>query len=296
MNLRGIFKDSSVFVQIAILVGAFFSGMLFGMFIFFLHASALGIPLDSMNTDPAAMRMMQFWVSVFSFLVPACLLAQLFSDDAADYLQLYRTTVPTVLLTLLVVVAALPFLNLMISLNEQIVFPESLRAVETFLRQMEDNAQQATKLLLSTKSVSAFAFNILLFAVVAGLGEEFFFRGVMQRMAEKVFSNPHVVIWVVAFLFSAFHFQFYGLIPRMLLGALMGYLLLWTRSMWVPAIAHFANNLIGVLSYYFVSDKADLEQFDTLGTNDTWWLAFLSLALALLILLGIKKINQPKAT
>lgn len=289
MSLRGLFKDSSFVIQLVLTIGLMIFGMVFGVLVFQLLSLARGIPMDTTLADAGSMRLMQFWVSLFSFFVAAYLLALLFSDDEQEYLQLRKPPVMTILLTIVLVISSLPFLNLVVHLNEQIVFPESMKSVESYLRMMEDNAQNATKMLLTTDSVSAFLFNILLFAVVAGVGEEFFFRGVMQRVVGKLTANPHVVIWLVAFIFSAIHFQFYGFIPRMLLGALMGYLLLWTRSIWVPVAAHFTNNIIGVIGYYCLPDQDSQQQFDTLGFNDTLWAAFVSLAVAVVLLITIRK-------
>lgn len=89
-------------------------------------------------------------------------------------------------------------------------------------------------------------------ALCPAITEEFFFRGALQRLIGKWNPNPHFVIWNAAILFSAFHLQFYGFIPRMLLGAYLGYLLLWTRSIWIPVFAHFINNATAVIG---MSDK-----------------------------------------
>ena len=89
-------------------------------------------------------------------------------------------------------------------------------------------------------------------ALCPAITEEFFFRGALQRLIGKWNPNPHFVIWNAAILFSAFHLQFYGFIPRMLLGAYLGYLLLWTRSIWIPICAHFINNATAVIG---MSDK-----------------------------------------
>lgn len=89
--------------------------------------------------------------------------------------------------------------------------------------------------------------NLMVMAVCPAITEEFFFRGALQRLIGKWSHNPHLVIWSVAILFSAFHLQFYGFIPRMLLGAYFGYLLLWSRSIWVPVFAHFVNNATAVI-------------------------------------------------
>jgi membrane protease YdiL (CAAX protease family) len=62
------------------------------------------------------------------------------------------------------------------------------------------------------------------------------------------------------------HMQFYGFLPRMALGAMFGYLLVWTGTMWVPILAHFVNNLMGVLGYFLIGKgviSKDIEEWGT---------------------------------
>ena len=63
-------------------------------------------------------------------------------------------------------------------------------------------------------------------------------------------GNIHLSIWASAIIFSAIHFQFYGFIPRLLLGALFGYLYYWSGNLLIPMFAHFVNNAFGVIMIY----------------------------------------------
>ena len=85
---------------------------------------------------------------------------------------------------------------------------------------------------------------------MAGLAEEILFMGALLSIIRKKATNPHLAIWIVAIIFSAIHFQFYGFIPRMLLGAFLGYLLYWSKSIWIPVFAHFLHNAIAVTGNY----------------------------------------------
>jgi membrane protease YdiL (CAAX protease family) len=87
-------------------------------------------------------------------------------------------------------------------------------------------------------------------AVLAGVSEELLFRGVLQNIILKTTKNPHLAIWFTAFTFSFIHFQFYGFVPRMLLGALFGYLYFWTKSLWIPMFAHIVNNGFTLIMAY----------------------------------------------
>ena len=147
-----------------------------------------------------------------------------------------------VCLMVLLYVCAIPAVNYLVTLNEAVVLPESMAAIEKALKESEDAARQVTEQLLGDKSMPGFAVTIFAVAILTGIGEEFFFRGALQGIFGKAIRNPHIVVWTVAFIFSAFHFQFYGLIPRTVLGAIFGYSVMWSRSLWVPILCHAVNN------------------------------------------------------
>lgn len=76
-------------------------------------------------------------------------------------------------------------------------------------------------------------------------------------------GNSHGAIWITAALFSALHLQFFGFIPRMLLGALFGYLLEWSGTLWLPIIAHFINNAAGVIVFFVTGEGLEADKTDT---------------------------------
>jgi uncharacterized protein len=126
--------------------------------------------------------------------------------------------------------------------NMTVEFPESLKAFGDWARQQEDKVAEMTTILTTFDTFGGFVLALLVIAVVAGIGEEFVFRGLIQNELWRSSKNIHVAIWVSAFLFSAFHLQFFGFFPRFFLGALFGYLYYWSGNLWVPVVAHFFNN------------------------------------------------------
>jgi membrane protease YdiL (CAAX protease family) len=128
-------------------------------------------------------------------------------------------------------------------------------------------------------------------ALLPAVAEELTFRGVLQRLfsPKRHASNdlvnqstPHVAIWCTAIIFSAIHMQFYGFVPRMLMGALFGYMLVWTGSLWIPILMHFTNNAMAVLLYFVALRQGwDMEKVDAIGTNDTLWLGVVSMILTI---------------
>ena len=105
------------------------------------------------------------------------------------------------------------------------------------------------------------------------------FRGTLQQLL----GNKHMAIWITAVIFSAIHMQFYGFIPRMLMGAMFGYVFVWTGCLWIPVVMHFTNNGLAVLAYYIFGTENSYA--DTIGAGATWWLGVISLMITSLGLL-----------
>lgn len=138
-------------------------------------------------------------------------------------------------------------------------------------RQREDLAAGFVKFITTFNSPLEFAVGVLVIAVLPALGEEFTFRGWLQPAIQKASGNAHVAIWVSAFLFSALHMQFFGFVPRMLLGGLFGYLMHWSGNLWIPVIAHFVNNGFTVLMLYL--NQQGVVAFDVEAPEALPWMA-----------------------
>ncbi|MDR2621294.1 MAG: CPBP family intramembrane metalloprotease [Dysgonamonadaceae bacterium] len=287
MFLKGVFKDSGGFVQFILFLGIVIVGSVAGgAASVFLIAYKSGFNLEAMNevlanlTDyPAYMRELQFLTQLGTFVFPALLVAYLFSENYKEYLYLNTPfNGSTVFWTILSMIFVLPFLNLITQLNQQMVFPDFLKGLEEYMKTTEKNQAELIESMLRAENLQAIIFNVLIVAVFAAVGEEFLFRGALQRIFAGIIRNKHIIIWSVAFIFSFIHFQFYGFLPRLLLGAYFGYLLDYTKNLWIPVLAHFTHNLIGVgLATVYPSDSKEMETLDALGYGSTWWLAVISL-------------------
>jgi membrane protease YdiL (CAAX protease family) len=159
------------------------------------------------------------------------------------------------LLVLCIVIAFAVADSAIIEWNEHIHFPDFLSSFEKWARAKEDQLAELTKMLTQFQSFSEFALAFLVVAIFAGICEEFLFRGIIQTELLKGAKNIHAAIWISAFFFSAIHVQFFGFVPRMLLGALFGYLYYWSGNLWVPMFAHFVNNGFAVCMIYLYQKK-----------------------------------------
>lgn len=193
---------------------------------------------------------------IVGFLGSALLFLWIFGKKVVNDFWLQRP-VSTISLVPLLAILSLPLIEASFRFNQWLIPDDS--ALAQWAKPLEDQAEELTNAMLAMDGGVDLFWNIILVALIPAICEEFAFRGVLQSQLAKAFNNVHVGIWISAFLFSAIHFQFYGFIPRMLLGALFGYMLIWTGSMWAPMVAHFTNNALSVLTFYFYQSDPALE-------------------------------------
>ncbi|MGC4020454.1 MAG: CPBP family intramembrane metalloprotease [Cyclobacteriaceae bacterium] len=196
------------------------------------------------------MMVMQGVTSIISFFAFPYLTWNLIRRKKLDYFstQSFRwLTIPLVIGIVLTFVVAD---SAIIQWNQELHLPDFLKSLESWARLMEDDLAEKTKLLMQFNSLGDFLIGFVVVAVIAGVCEEFLFRGIIQSELYKGTKNIHLAIWVSAFLFSAIHFQFFGFVPRLLLGALFGYLYYWSGNIFVPMFAHMVNNGFSVIMIY----------------------------------------------
>lgn len=281
--LKGLFSQSGIISKILILFGISCFTVVLGAIVMLLvpHADV---------QDVSYLKTMQLVESVGMFVIPPFILAYFCSENAMVFLHFNKKTnwlhIALVVLFMLMII---PGINLISSLNQQLVLPKAFAGIEVWMKTSEAQAAKLTEQLLNIHSLPALLFNILLIAMIPALGEELFFRGAIQGIfGEKM--NIRFAIWISAIVFSAIHLQFYGFFPRLLMGAFFGYLLFWSENLWLPIAAHFTNNAIAVVFYYLKFNGHTLPDIDTIGTGNTLWLGLLSAILAICGFFWLKKL------
>ena len=201
------------------------------------------------SSDPASyLRLTQAFTSVGMFLVPSLLFAyaydrKWFHYSWADHKPHYLLVNVTLLLSIVI----LPVVAILSQWNQAIELPKSWAPIQQWMADMDAKADELTTLLTFKHSYGTLLANILVLALIPALGEEFMFQGTIQAFLTKWTRKPHLAIWITAVIFSLIHFQFSGFIPRLLLGAYLGYLFYWSRSLWLPVLAHFLHNALSLL-------------------------------------------------
>lgn len=185
-------------------------------------------------------------------------------------------------LTALIMLTSMVALEFVIRWNENINLPAFLDGFEQWAREEEETRKEITQFLTQFNSLTEFLVGMVVIALIAAIGEELLFRGLIQNKVHAISGNIHLAIWTTALLFSLFHLQFFGLFPRLLLGVLFGYIYYWSKNLWVPIFAHFVNNGLGVSLLYLHQLKYTDENL-----AETTSLPFTATVAALLILSGL---------
>lgn len=241
-----------------------------------------------------AIKISQAFTTIFLFLVPPLLLARLEHMKLSELIGLKRPAAGNLLIVAALMACSLPVIEWMAIWNQQMVLPDWLKPLEEWMRAKEDEATRLTLAFLKVNNAGDYLINLVVIALLPAIGEEFLFRGAIQRSFKRMFANPHIAVWVAAFIFSAIHMQFFGFLPRLLLGAMFGYIYWWTGSIWYAVFAHFLNNGYAVtMAWYMQVKHLPIENADN-NFNFKWYGYLISLLLTLVCLtvLKNKKINN----
>lgn len=190
-------------------------------------------------------------------------------------------------ITGMLVISFMAVNSIFIEWNAHLHLPEFLKSVEEWARTRESYAEEITKFLTTFNSLGEFLFAFFIIAVLPGVGEELVFRGLLQPQLQRATGNAHIAIWISAVLFSAIHMQFFGFVPRVLLGALFGYLYLWSGNLLIPMFAHFFNNGFSVLMLYL--KQLSIIDIDIDTTEAAPWPAVIGFAIITFALVAYLK-------
>lgn len=263
------FGITLVSLSVFSLAGIFLLRPLFGI-------SPFAIAAITSNPDEPGVKnillFLQFTQAIGLFLIPTILFSWLEKGDLFEYLG-FRLGSPMIIfsMTVMLVLAIQPLINFTGELNSRMILPGFLKGIEDWMKESEATAARLTESFLKFQSVPDLFFVFLIMAVIPAFGEEMLFRGVLQRLLGEWMKNKHVAIFITAILFSALHMQFYGFVPRFILGVMLGYLYHWTGTLWMPVTAHFINNGSAVLLAYLM-DKGIVDfEADKVGTSKNEW-------------------------
>lgn len=297
------FERSKPFAQLLIFLGL--TGISFFLFVVVMLLFQMTGKIDltvlqSFNfSNPDTLQLLkilQIISSVIIFILPVVMLAFLVSHRRLEYLEVNTIgKISILLLGGIVMIVASPLINFLQEMNSHLQLPHWMGGIEEWMKNSEAQDDALTAAFLTHQTLYDLIINLVMIALVAAVSEEFFFRGVMQKLLVKMTKNVHIGIWLTGAIFSAIHLQFYGFLPRMLMGVYLGYLLVWSGSLWVTIFAHFINNGTAVFFAYLEERKIIPDTADKLGSQTSDYLSIiLSTALVILLLVAIYRLSEKK--
>ncbi|WP_240775159.1 CPBP family intramembrane glutamic endopeptidase [Pedobacter xixiisoli] len=261
-----------------------------GMVLVFLTSGFEGLKGAAVNDYRyiSAFKILVVAQQIGLFLTPAVLIAVIERRKLSAFYGFKAPKINWLLLIAILSICWMPLMGLSNEWNQKMVFPEFLKGIERWMRAMEDSAAKVTEAILKMNNVGDLLINLFVIAVTPAICEELIFRGAVQRTIFRIKSNPHVAIWISAMIFSAIHFQFYGFLPRLLLGAAFGYVYYFTGSIWYAVFAHFLNNAYAVcVAYYLQMNNQSYTNADDI--NMPWYGYLISAILTLALFATISQ-------
>ena len=279
------FEGQNRFVQILILLALIVGGMIICSVIGVIVASiffGFGIPTNTVD-QAAYYRIVQAFGSVGTFLLPPLFFSYFAERNCFSYNKLNKALKYS--MANIVIVMSLVIIPIVLALaewNEGWKLPESLAGLDEWMRRTDEQNKELLKLMTRDSRIGILLVNIFVMAALPAVGEELMFRGTVQPFLQKWTKSPHWAIWITAIIFSAIHFQISGFVPRMLIGAYLGYLCYWSGSLWLPILAHFMHNSMSLVSdFIFLRRGYDV---DNLKFSDIHgWLYILGVAIVLAV-------------
>ncbi|RAW03465.1 CPBP family intramembrane glutamic endopeptidase [Pseudochryseolinea flava] len=288
-------------LNILLLFAFAFAGQLIGFFLgLYLAAPFFDGSMDELqklafsgNTEKRMwlpLMIVQGCAAIFGFIIlPIVLMRTRFSINS---LWFRKKILPTTLALVVLIVLSFMVVDSVIAVwNKNIDFPSWMDGFESWAKELEDSQAKTSMFLTQFDDVSALLIGLIVVALIPGIGEEVLFRGFLQNEFYRGTKNIHVAIWLSAFLFSAIHFQFFGFVPRLLLGALFGYLYHWSGSIWTPIVAHFVNNGVIVIAIY-VYQHGNLAVDPNAETAAPWAAVAGAAIIFVLLLVYFKKLTD----
>ena len=292
MRAFPVFSNLSTRAHLLLLVGLIIVGTLFSIVVAYGISvliwgpdvlSTMGSP-ETMNLS--FMRTFQMINQVGIFIFPPLVYARLTHTKSLQFLGIRKASLGHFISAILIILVAGPMINYLVEWNEHLRLPEYLRSMERWMRNSEETATRLTEQFLNTSKPTDLLINLLMIGILPAIGEELLFRSALIGILRKMFRNIHWPVIISALIFSAFHLQFYGFFPRFVLGLMLGYLFVYSGSVWIPALAHLVNNGTVVVVYWLIANHyiagkpEDLDVFSS-------WTAVLTSALFIILILAL---------
>jgi uncharacterized protein len=279
----GVSYKSGFFILLgAIGIGLFFGSLLSGgVWVLMTGRSIFTMEKDMMNPQFSnAIKTLQLVSTFFIFFIPALVTAMMLSKRPFRFLGFnLQFSVKQMGIMILIMLASLPLVGALSEINKIIPIPHNW---EITFKKLEDSYAQQVKVLADIRGWGEYFVTLVIIALAPAIFEETLFRGGMQNILLKLTRNPWIAIGVTSIIFSVIHFSYYGFIPRVALGVVLGLIFYYSGSIWLSILAHFFNNALVVTQIFYFTRKGKSIEEAMNESYPIWWGAIAIVALAFL--------------
>ena len=285
--LKGSYNDLNGLSKFILLITLVFSFLLFSTLLGILVLvpffgtgviDLLSVPDYSSVQVVNGLKALQVISMAGGLLLPAIIYLWLCSPDKKISAGLFKpVNFLPIIFSVLLMVFAQPLIGWATEINSYFSLPEGLSFIENWMKNAEAQGEMITEAFLSTTSINGLLVNIFMVAILPAFAEEILFRGALAGLFKDWTKNVHIAVLLSAFIFAAIHLQFYGFLPRFLLGIALGYLYFWSGSLWLPIAAHFTNNFLSVMVEFLYRKGAITTNAENFGMNNAAWLTVISI-------------------
>ena len=242
-------------------------------------------------SDSDAMKVMQVIAALVGFLLPGIITASMLSRKPFQLLGFSTGARPNqagitlviILVAMAISIFALAYLNRLIPLPAD----WKIRA-----DQWEADYNRQAQAILSLKTSKDYVIALIVMAFLPAVCEEALFRGGLQNFLTRSTGRPILSIIVVSLIFSAVHASFYGFLPRLFLGAVLGIIFHYSGKLWLSILAHFINNGLAI-TILFLSVRQGRPMEETMQQNSSSWWGILLLPALVALIIHFRKISAP---
>lgn len=210
-----------------------------------------------------SLKLIQVLNTIGGFLLPAILFSRALQQKPNLFIRYaVKPRWTSVIVALLIMLISSPLISALIQWNEAYKFPAAMADLEYKLRATQTAAEELTAAFIKTENMGGLLLNLFIVALLPAVCEEFFFRGAFMRFLMICIKNKHISVMLTALVFSVMHGEFYGLLPRFVLGLFLGYIAWFSGSIWPAVAAHFLNNGLALTASYYHWDQSGIAIFD----------------------------------
>ncbi len=232
--------------------------------VFFLYqfiGGALAIAAGDISLNNPNVKVTRVILSFGQFmliLAPTIFFARLQTNNLKNIFRLNAPKPGLVLLAILGIILIQPFLQGYMYFQDYLL--NSVPFIKDILKPVNDLfdvMEQSTLKIVKAHNWFEFIVVVFVIGVTPAICEEALFRGFSLSNLNKV-ASPLKAIFITGFLFAMYHFQPLNIIPLLILGCYLSFIVYYANSIYVGVLAHFLNNFFAAY-YMFIYGKQDYE-------------------------------------